>query len=49
MWQVSGRNDLAFEDRIPLNEYYIRNWSVWLDLYILFRTVRVVIGGIGAY
>jgi Undecaprenyl-phosphate galactose phosphotransferase WbaP len=49
LWQVSGRNDLAFEERIRFNEYYIRNWSIWLDLYILFCTVRVVIGGSGAY
>jgi Undecaprenyl-phosphate galactose phosphotransferase WbaP len=49
LWQVSGRNDLAFEERIRFNEYYIRNWSIWLDLYILFRTARVVICGHGAY
>ena len=48
-WQISGRNDTEFEERIALNEYYIRNWSVWLDLYILVRTVDVVLMGRGAY
>ena len=47
-WQVSGRNNLAYDERVRLNEYYVRNWSVWLDLYILFRTVRVVLTGHGS-
>jgi lipopolysaccharide/colanic/teichoic acid biosynthesis glycosyltransferase len=49
LWQVSGRNNLTFGDRIRFNEYYIRNWSVWLDLYILFRTVAVVVTAEGAF
>jgi len=49
LWQVSGRNDLTFEDRLVLDVYYVRNWSVWLDLYILARTVWVVLAGKGAY
>lgn len=49
MWQVSGRNDCSYEDRIRYNEYYIRNWSIWLDIYILLRTVWVVLSQRGAY
>ncbi|MGK7890101.1 MAG: undecaprenyl-phosphate galactose phosphotransferase WbaP [Leptolyngbyaceae cyanobacterium] len=49
MWQVSGRNNITYEERVNLDAYYVRNWSVWLDLYILLRTVWVVLVGEGAY
>jgi Undecaprenyl-phosphate galactose phosphotransferase WbaP len=49
LWQVSGRNDTTYEDRLRLDEYYVRNWSVWLDLYVIARTVSVVFRGVGAY
>ena len=49
MWQVSGRNDTTYEERIQLDEYYVRSWSLWLDVYILIRTVWVVISCKGAY
>lgn len=49
LWQVSGRSDLAFEQRIEMDTYYVRNWSVWLDLVILFRTVLSVVLRRGAY
>ena len=49
MWQVSGRNDVSYEERVALDAYYVRNWSVWLDLYILARTVPVAVFGKGAY
>ncbi len=49
MWQISGRNDLPFDDRVSLDVYYIQNWSIWLDLYILFQTILVGIQGRGAY
>jgi Undecaprenyl-phosphate galactose phosphotransferase WbaP len=49
LWQVSGRNQLSFTDRAHLDRYLIRNWSVWLDVYILFRTIAVVLTGRGAY
>jgi Undecaprenyl-phosphate galactose phosphotransferase WbaP len=49
MWQVSGRNNLSYDQRVTLDLYYVRNWSVWLDLHILARTVRVVVLGDGAY
>jgi Undecaprenyl-phosphate galactose phosphotransferase WbaP len=48
-WQVSGRNQTSFEERAAFDEYYIHNWSPWLDIYILLRTVWVVVRGDGAY
>jgi lipopolysaccharide/colanic/teichoic acid biosynthesis glycosyltransferase len=49
LWQVSGRNDTTYEERVELDSYYVRNWSPWLDLYILARTVWVVLTARGAY
>ena len=48
-WQVSGRSDLDRDSRRTMNLYYIRNWSVWLDIVILMRTVQTVLTGKGAY
>ena len=47
LWQVSGKNELTFEDRLRLEEYYVRNWSLWLDFVILVKTVRVIWRGEG--
>jgi Undecaprenyl-phosphate galactose phosphotransferase WbaP len=49
LWQVSGRSDATYAERIKLDAYYVHNWSVWLDLVILVRTVRIVLLGRGAY
>ncbi|MBI5944623.1 MAG: undecaprenyl-phosphate galactose phosphotransferase WbaP [Chloroflexi bacterium] len=49
MWQVSGRNNTTYDERVMYDVYYVRNWSVWLDVYILFRTIWVVLGRHGAY
>lgn len=49
MWQVSGRADLSFQERTRLDEYYVRNWSIWLDIYILARTLWAVLRQQGAY
>lgn len=49
LWQVSGRNNVTYEERVNLDAYYVRNWSVWLDIYILMRTIWVVATGEGAY
>lgn len=49
VWQVSGRNDLDYEAKPALDEYYVRNWSPWLDIYILGRTIRTVLLREGAY
>jgi len=49
LWQVSGRNDTSYRHRVSLDSQYVREWTPWLDLRILLRTVRVVLGGHGAY
>ncbi len=49
LWQTSGRSELTFQDRIKLDERYVRNWSIWLDLLILAKTVVVAAGGKGAF
>lgn len=46
--QVSGRRDINFDERRQLDMYYVQNWSFWLDISILLRTIRAVISGIGA-
>ena len=48
LWQVSGRSRTTYERRVTLDEFYVRNWSIWLDLYILLRTIPVVLLGDGA-
>lgn len=49
LWQVSGRNSIDFEGRLKLDSWYMRNWSLWLDVAILIKTVRVVCKREGAY
>ncbi len=49
LWQISGRNNTTYEERISYDRYYVTNWSVWMDLWILMRTIPVVIRGDGAY
>lgn len=49
LWQVSGRNNTTYEERVNFDEYYVRNWSIWMDAYILIRTVKVVLSAEGAY
>jgi Undecaprenyl-phosphate galactose phosphotransferase WbaP len=49
LWQVSGRNDLTYNERVNLDEYYVRNWSVWMDIYIIATTINAVLTGKGAY
>jgi exopolysaccharide biosynthesis polyprenyl glycosylphosphotransferase len=48
-WQVQGRNDIPYDERVRLSMHYIRNYSIWLDLGILARTVYAVLRGKGAY
>lgn len=48
LWQVSGRSELSFEERIELETFYAQNWSFWLDIKILFKTLAVVIRKQGA-
>ena len=47
-WQVGGRSDTSYAERVKMDSYYVHNWSVWLDLVLLARTVRVVVLGRGA-
>jgi Undecaprenyl-phosphate galactose phosphotransferase WbaP len=49
LWQVSGRNDMDYEQRVYLDTWYVKNWSLWYDLVILFKTVNVVLSRSGAY
>jgi len=49
LWQVSGRNNTTYGERVAFDEYYVYNWSIWLDAYILIRTVKVILTGEGAY
>ena len=48
LWQVSGRNNTTYPERVALDSFYSRNWSIWLDLYIVIRTFRAVLTGEGA-
>jgi lipopolysaccharide/colanic/teichoic acid biosynthesis glycosyltransferase len=48
LWQVQGRQDPSSESYISLNVIYIENWSIWLDLRIILRTIGVVIEGTGS-
>jgi len=49
LWQVSGRSEVPFETRIRMDVHYVRNWSIWLDLVILWKTIWVVLARKGAY
>ena len=48
-WQVSGRSDVSFQERVTMDTWYVRNWSVWLDIMYLAKTFTAVIFGKGAY
>jgi lipopolysaccharide/colanic/teichoic acid biosynthesis glycosyltransferase len=43
LWQVGGRSETSYEERVGMDTYYVRNWSVWLDVVILARTVGAVL------
>lgn len=49
MWQVNGRSDTTYEERVAMDTWYVRNWTVWIDLVYLFKTVKTVFTGKGAY
>jgi undecaprenyl-phosphate galactose phosphotransferase len=48
-WQVGGRSEVSFEKRLLMDEYYIRNWSLWTDIIILLKSIRVVASQKGAF
>lgn len=43
MWQVSGRSDIDYPERVRMDSWYVHNWSIWLDIVMLWRTVSVVL------
>lgn len=47
-WQVNGRSDVSFEERVKMDCWYVKNWSLWIDLLIIFKTIKVVINKTGA-
>ena len=49
LWQVSGRSDVSYEERVKLDMHYVRNWTIWMDLQILMQTVPAVLRARGAY
>lgn len=49
LWQISGRSELPFKERIAIDEYYIRNWSLWLDIVILLKSIKVLFSSKGAF
>ena len=49
LWQVSGRNDVGYDTRVYLDTWYVKNWSLWYDIAILFKTIKVVFQRKGAY
>jgi len=49
LWQVSGRSDVSYSERVRLDMYYIRNWSIWFDLQLLIQTLPAVLKRRGAY
>lgn len=49
LWQVSGRSNISYEERVRLDMYYIRNWTIWLDIQLLIQTIPAVLKGKGAY
>lgn len=48
-WQANGRSDTSYEERVAMDNFYVTNWTPWLDLVILLQTVKVVLMGKGAY
>jgi len=48
-WQVSGRSELSFDERLKIDEHYIRNWSLWSDIVILLKSVKAVFSSSGAF
>lgn len=49
MWQCSGRSDIEYDERVNMDSWYVRNWSIWLDIMILWKTLQAVFAKKGAY
>ncbi len=48
-WQVSGRSDITYKQRVQMDMYYVRNWNIWLDIHLLLQTIPAVLSKRGAY
>lgn len=49
LWQVSGRSEVKYQERVKLDYLYVLNWSIWLDFVIILKTFKAILGGKGAY
>jgi undecaprenyl-phosphate galactose phosphotransferase len=49
LWQISGRSNIDYDERIRLDKWYIRNWSIWQDIVILVKSIPIVLRKTGAY
>lgn len=49
LWQASGRSDIDYPERVAMDRWYVHNWSVWLDIILIWRTLFAVIHSRGAY
>ena len=49
LWQVSGRSNIPFKERLRIDEYYIRNWSIWMDIVILLKSLKAIFSRKGAF
>jgi undecaprenyl-phosphate galactose phosphotransferase len=48
LWQVSGRSDTSYNFRLAMDSWYVKNWDLWLDVMIVFKTIGVVLNREGA-
>ena len=49
IWQTSGRSDVDYDERVQMDSWYVRNWNIWFDIVLLWRTFSVVVNKKGAY
>lgn len=49
MWQVNGRSNTGYKERVSLDVWYVRNWSIWIDIALIIKTIKAVLFGKGAY
>jgi lipopolysaccharide/colanic/teichoic acid biosynthesis glycosyltransferase len=49
LWQVSGRNDISYDERVQLDAHYVQNWSLWQDFTIMLKTIAVIFWGKTGY
>jgi undecaprenyl-phosphate galactose phosphotransferase len=49
LWQVSGRSEIKYDERVKLDYFYTLNWSMWLDIVIIIKTFKALLSGKGAY